>query len=163
MITCESNRALLSYEARVLVMLSCMHLERLLILQFQDRTSQLFSLCSTELTSLGVSEGFSSPMKHGTDTSAGTVTAVQSLSLCSTSSPGVLLQIFVEEWPESWGDKVGLGCGAAYPSRNAAGFQALGCRVYNTRGRAILAKASRALIADNTFTHLKGTLALACI
>ncbi|CAL8471749.1 g11291 [Coccomyxa elongata] len=65
-------------------------------------------------------------------------------------------KVVVEEWPESWGDKVGLGCAAAYPSRCGAGFQALGCRVYNTRGRGILAKASRALVADNTFTHLKG-------
>lgn len=68
----------------------------------------------------------------------------------------MLLQIFVEEWPESWGDKAGLGCGAAYPSRCGAGFQALGCCVHNTRGRGMLARTSRALIADNTFTHLKG-------
>ncbi|EIE21526.1 pectin lyase-like protein [Coccomyxa subellipsoidea C-169] len=64
-------------------------------------------------------------------------------------------KITVEEWPESWGG-IGQGCGVQYPTWCGNGYQAVGCRVFNTRGRAVLAKGSRGLIADNTFTHLKG-------
>ncbi len=67
----------------------------------------------------------------------------------------VSAQITVEEWPESWGS-IGQGCGVQYPTWCGNGYQAVGCRVYNSRGRAVLAKGSRGLIADNTFTHLKG-------
>ena len=43
-----------------------------------------------------------------------------------------------------------------------SGFEAVGNRVHNTRGRGVLSKASRALIADNTFTHLKGRCSILC-
>lgn len=66
-----------------------------------------------------------------------------------------MTQVCVEEWPEAW-NRAGPGCAASYPGWCGSGFQAVGNRVSNTRGRGVLCKASNALIADNTFSHLKG-------
>ena len=49
---------------------------------------------------------------------------------------------------------------ALIPDWCGSGFEAIGNKVHNTRGRGVLSKASRALIADNTFTHLKGLLSV---
>jgi hypothetical protein len=66
-----------------------------------------------------------------------------------------IMQVCVEEWPEAW-SRAGLGCAASYPGWCGSGFQAVGNRISNTRGRGVLCKASNALIADNSFSHLKG-------
>ena len=50
--------------------------------------------------------------------------------------------------------------GPAHAEWCGSGFEAIGNRVHNTRGRGVLSKASRALIPDNTFTHLKGRCSL---